>query len=96
MGNRVRGNFVEPIHNATRPGTLASLSIAVLKFSVDDPYIFQVALLVGAIMFLLSSFFIFFATLYPTRRKLWTLTATTFLLGLCCSISSSILLLLII
>jgi hypothetical protein len=96
MGNRIKGSFVEPINNAARPGTLASLSIAVLKFSADDPFIFRLFLLVGAIMFLLSSFFIFFATLYPTRGKLWTLTASTFLLGLCCSITSSIILLLII
>jgi hypothetical protein len=77
MGNRIKGSFVEPINNAARPGTLASLSIAVLKFSADDPFIFRLFLLVGAIM-------------------LWTLTASTFLLGLCCSITSSIILLLII
>jgi hypothetical protein len=46
-------------------------------------------------MFLLSSVFIFFATLYPTRKNLWALTSTTFLVGMCCSIVSSILLLLI-
>jgi hypothetical protein len=96
MGNRVRSSLVEPINNATRPGTLASLSIAILKFSSDDPFIFQLMLVAGAIMFLLSSFFIFFATLYPTKGKLWTLTASTFLIGLCCSITSSVLMLLII
>ena len=96
MGSRVRGSLVEPINNAARPCTLASLSIAVLKFSAEDPLIFRLALVVGAIMFLLSSFFIFFATLYPTRGKLWTLTASTFLIGLCCSITSSVLLLIII
>lgn len=96
MGNRVRGSLVEPINNATRPGTLASLSIAILKFSSDDPFIFRLMLIAGAIMFLLSSFFIFFATLYPTRGKLWTLTASTFLIGLFCSITSSVFLLLII
>jgi len=95
MGNRVVRNLVDPIHNATRPATLAALSITVLKFSADDPTELKFILLVGAIMFLMSSFFIFFATLYPTRKNLWSLTATTFLIGMCCSVISSILLLLI-
>jgi hypothetical protein len=92
MGNRV-GNFIEPIHNATRPGTLAALSMTILKFSGDDPIEMRLVLLFGAIMFLVSSFFIFFASLYPTKKTLWTITATTFLLGLLCSITSSVLLL---
>lgn len=95
MGNRVRGSLVEPINNAARPGTLASLSIAILKFSSEDPFIFRLFLLIGAIMFLLSSFLLFFATLYPTRGRLWTLAASTFLIGLFCSITSSVLLLII-
>ncbi|MDH5792823.1 MAG: hypothetical protein OEZ44_11645 [Candidatus Bathyarchaeota archaeon] len=95
MGSRVGGSFVEPINNAARPVTLAALSMTILKFSVDDPYELRLILLLGAIMFLLSSFFIFFATLYPTRRILWTLTATTFLIGMFFSITSSILLLMI-
>jgi hypothetical protein len=95
VGGRVGGNFVEPINNAARPGTLAGLSMTILKFSVGDPFELRLILLIGAIMFLLASFFIFFATLYPTRKKLWTITATTFLIGMLCSITSSILLLLI-
>jgi len=95
MGSRVGGSLVEPINNAARPGTLAALSMTILKFSAEDPFELRLILLIGAIMFLLSSFFIFFATLYPTRKNLWTLTATTFLIGMCCSITSSILLLLI-
>jgi len=95
MGSRVGGSLVEPINNAARPATLAALSMTILKFSADDPTMLRLVLLVGAIMFLLSSFFIFFATLYPTRKNLWTLTATTFLIGMFCSITSSILLLLI-
>lgn len=93
MGSRVQGSLTEPIINATRPGTLAGLSLTILKFSGDDPLIFQLILLVGAIMFLLSSLFIFFFTLYPTRYGLWILTSTTFLVGLCCAIVSSIILL---
>lgn len=92
MGNRVE-SFVEPIHNATRPGTLAGLSMTILKFSVEDPFELKLILLIGAIMFLVSSFFIFFASLYPTKKTLWTITASTFLIGLLCSITSSILLL---
>lgn len=51
---------------------------------------------VGTILFLLSSFLIFFYTIYPERRSLWTGTAATFLLGLSCTIVSSVLLLLFI
>lgn len=93
MGGRVEGNLTEPIINASRPCTLAGLSLTVLKFSGDDPLIFQLVLLIGAIMFLFSSLFIFFYTLYPTRRGLWVLTSTTFLVGLFCAILSSIILL---
>lgn len=96
MEKRVEGGLVEPIINATRPGTLAALSITILKFSAEDPWIFKLILLVGAIMFLLSSFFIFFYTLYPIRKTLWALTASTFLVGLCCSIVSSVILLVLI
>jgi len=86
-------NYVEPIVNASRPATLAGLSLTVLRFSAEDPLLFRLILLIGAIMFLLSSFLIFFYSLYPTRRILWTGTAITFLTGLLCSIASSIILL---
>jgi hypothetical protein len=89
-------SFVEPIINAARPGTLATLSMTVLKFSSNDPWILQVLLSIGAIMFLLSSFFIFFYTIYSKRRILWTGTAVTFLLGLLCSITASVFLLVLI
>jgi hypothetical protein len=88
--------YVEPIVNASRPATLAALSLAVLRFSAEDPMPLQVILLVGAIMFLFSSFFIFFYSIYPTRRILWTGTAMTFFLGLLCSIMSSVILLLLV
>ena len=92
LSNRVDSGFVEPIINATRPGTLAGLSMTVLKFSQTDPLPLRFTLVIGVIMFLLSSLFIFFYTLYPTRKNLWVLTASTFLIGLCCSIISSIIL----
>jgi hypothetical protein len=94
MGNRVDSGFVEPMLNASRPGTLAGLSMTVLKVSQNDPLILRLTLLIGIIMFLLSSLFIFFYTLYPTRKNLWTVTAVTFLVGLCSSIISSIILIL--
>ena len=93
MTEKYDSSYVEPIINASRPGTLAALSMSILKFSTNDPIAFQALLSVGAIMFLLSSFFIFFYTIYSTRRFLWACTAVTFLFGLLCSITSSILLL---
>jgi hypothetical protein len=88
--------FIKPIINASYPGTLAALSLAVVQVSGNGiPITLKVFLLLGAIMFLLSAFFIFFYSIYPTRKKLWTSTAITFLLGLCCSILSAFLLLFI-
>lgn len=88
--------FIKPIINASYPGTLAALSLAVVQVSGKDiPIALKVFLLLGAIMFLFSAFFIFFYSIYPTRKKLWTSTAITFLLGLCCSIFSAFLLLFI-
>lgn len=86
--------FVKPIINASYPGTLAALSLAVLQVSGTGlSRGLKIVLLMGAVMFLLSAFFIFFYSIYPTRKKLWTGTALTFLLGLCCSILSAFLLL---
>ena len=97
MAKRVEGGLVEPIGNAARPGTLAALTLTILRFSSEgDPYVLKLLLVVGAIMFLLSSFFIFFYSIYPTRHNLWTLTAGTFFIGLCCTTLSSMILLIII
>jgi hypothetical protein len=85
--------FIRPIVNASYPGTLAALSLAVVQVSGKGPISLKIFLLLGAIMFLLSAFFIFFYSIYPTRKKLWTSTAITFLLGLFCSIISAFLLL---
>jgi hypothetical protein len=88
--------FIKPIVNASYPGTLAALSLTVLQvtgFSGEQtPFSLRIALLLGAAAFLLSAFSIFFYSIYPTRKKLWTLTATTFLLGLFCSVASVFLL----
>lgn len=89
--------FIRPIRNASSPGTLAALSLAVLKLGDNGfPTALKLGLLLGAIMFLLSAFFIFFYSIYPSWKKLWTGTAITFLTGLLCLILSSIALLFIV
>jgi hypothetical protein len=87
--------LIKPIRNATAPGTLAALSLAALRIG-DFPRVLKLGLLLGAILFLLSAFFIFFYSIYPTKRILWTSTALTFLLGLLCLITSALSMLLII
>lgn len=87
--------FIKPIVNASYPGTLAALSLAVLQVTglhgeATSPL--KYTLLVGAVTFLLSAFSIFFYSLYPTRKKLWTSAAVMFLVGLFCLISSVFLL----
>jgi Mg/Co/Ni transporter MgtE len=83
--------FIRPIRNASSPGTLAALSLAVLKIGETEfPTALKLGLVLGAILFLLSAFFIFFCSIYPTSRKLWIGTAITFLLGLFCLILSSV------
>ncbi len=94
MAEEFEKKFIKPIINASYPGTLAGLSLATLQVSGKGvPPDLKLALLLGALMFLLSAFFIFFYSIYPTRKKLWTGTALTFLLGLFCSILSVFLLL---
>ena len=85
--------FVKPIINASYPSTLAALSLAVLQVSGGSiAESLRIVLLSGAMMFLLSALFIFFYSIYPTKRNLWTATAVTYLLGLFCSILSVFLL----
>ena len=93
MGEDIDKFLVEPITNAARPATLAGLSMTVLRFWQEELMLLRITLTIGAIMFLLSSFLIFFYTIYPTRRILWMGTAITFLLGLICSMTSSIIML---
>jgi large-conductance mechanosensitive channel len=84
--------FIKPIINASYPGTLAALSLAVLQIGVSTNIVLRTVLLTGALSFLLSAFFIFFYSIYPARKKLWTLTAIAFLIGLSCSILAALLL----
>jgi hypothetical protein len=74
--------LIRPIRNAAAPGTLAALNLAVLKVGGEFPQPLRYSIVLGAIMFLLSAFYIFFYSIYPTRKTLWTGAATTFLLGL--------------
>jgi len=88
--------LIRPIRNASAPGTLAALCLAALKIGGDVPYALKFGLLAGAILFLLSAFFIFFYSIYPTRKTLWTGTAVTFLFGLLSIVSSAVAMLFII
>ncbi len=89
--------FIKPIINASYPGTLAALSLAVLQVTGIETSSFlsarallRYALLLASITFLLSAFSVFFYSIYPTRRTLWTSAAVAFLLGLFCLITSAL------
>jgi hypothetical protein len=56
-----------------------------------DPLL-KIVLLLGAMLFLISAFFIFIYSIYPKNRILWQGTALTFFLGLLCSLLSVFLL----
>ena len=88
--------LIRPIRNASAPGTLAALCLAALKIGGDVHQALKFGLLAGAILFLLSAFFIFFYSIYPTRKTLWTGTAVTFLFGLLSLVSSAVAMLFII
>lgn len=75
--------FIKPIINASYPGTLAALSLTVLQITgMGTPSVLRYTLLLAAITFLSSAFSIFFYSIYPTRKKLWTTAAVMFLVGL--------------
>jgi hypothetical protein len=92
MSDDFEEKFIKPIVNACYPGTLAALSLAVLQITLHIPFVLRIVLLTASFMFLFSAFAIFFYSIYPARKKLWTLTAITFLMGLSCSMLASILL----
>jgi hypothetical protein len=89
-------NYIKPIVNASYPGTLAALSLAVLQVTgltnKQVPYVLKFTLLIGSTAFLFSAFSIFFHSLYPTRKRLWTIAAVMFLVGLFCLVTSVLLL----
>lgn len=82
MAEEFEKKFIRPIINASYPGTLAGLSLATMQVGQEAAREIKYTLLMGSLMFLLSAFFIFFYSIYPTRKKLWTGTAMTFLFGL--------------
>jgi hypothetical protein len=85
--------FIKPIVNASYPGTLAALSLTVLQITgMGTQSVLRYTLLLAAITFLSSAFSIFFYSIYPTRKKLWTTAAVMFLVGLFCLITSVLLL----
>ena len=86
--------FIKPIVNASYPATLAGLDLAVLQFSTSPGLMLNYTLLAGAMGFLLSAFSVFSYTIYPTRKKLWTSSALSFIAGLFCSILAVVLLIL--
>jgi len=88
--------FIRPIVNASHPGTLAALSLAVLQVTgirgEQTPFTLKFTLLLGSTAFLFSAFSIFFYSIYPTRKRLWTTAAVMFLVGLICLVTSVLLL----
>lgn len=76
--------LIKPIVNASYPATLAGLALFGLQVTYlgSPPVLTRLALSLGGIMFLIAATCIFFYTLYPTRRRLWSVSAITFLVGL--------------
>ena len=92
MSEEFEDRFIKPIINASYPGTLAGLGLAALSITGARSLILTISLASGALLFLLSAFFLFFYTVYPTRRRYWTGCASSFLLGLVASIISVVIL----
>ncbi len=92
MSNEFEERFIKPIINASYPGTLAGLGLTALSITGTRSVYLTASLASGALLFLLSAFFIFFYTVYPTRRRYWTGAAYTFLFGLLASIVSVVIL----
>jgi hypothetical protein len=91
MADDFEEKFIKPIINASYPGTLAGLALAVLSIG-GIVGVLKIVLVTSALMFILSAFFVFFYGIYPARKKLWTVAAITFLSGLSCSITAALLL----
>ncbi len=93
MSDEFEERFIKPIINASYPGTLAGLGLTALSITGRNSVYLTASLASGAFLFLLSAFFIFFYTVYPTRRKYWTGAAFSFLFGLVASIASVVIIL---
>jgi hypothetical protein len=87
MTEEFERRFIKPIVNASYPGTLAALNLTVLQVTGPDaPPAIRMLIALGSVTFLISAFSIFFYTLYPTKKNLWTTTALSFIAGLTCSL----------
>ena len=86
---------LRPIINACYPGTLTALSLAVLQVTGRENLVLRLNLSVNAFLFLLSTFFIFFYTIYHWKKWLWICTAVTFVLGLFGSLIAVVMLILL-
>ncbi len=95
MSEEFEERFIKPIINASYPGTLAGLGLAALSVTGARSLILTLSLASGALLLLLSAFFLFFYTVYPTRRRYWTGSALSFLMGLVASIVSVIILVIV-
>ena len=94
MTEEFEKKYIKPIVNASYPGTLAALNLTVLQVTDPGaPFAIRMVIALGSIMFLLSAFSIFFYSIYPTKKKLWTSAGTSFLLGLVCSLIAVIVIL---
>ncbi len=94
MSEEFEERFIKPIINASYPATLAGLGLTALSITGARSLLLTISLASGALLFLLSAFFLFSYTVLPTRRRYWTGAALTFLLGLVASIISVIILVL--
>ena len=91
MSGEFEEKFIKPIINASYPGTLAGLALAVLSIG-NIGGILKIILCTSSLAFTMSAFFVFFFGIYPARKRLWTVAAIAFLLGLSCSILAILLL----
>jgi hypothetical protein len=87
MTEEYENRRIKPIVNASYPGTLATLSLAVLQIIGKEVHpILRLILSLNAVLFVLCAFLIFFYTIYPDKRTLWTISALSFIAGLTCSL----------
>jgi hypothetical protein len=87
MTEEFERRFIKPIVNASYPGTLAALNLTVLQVTGPGaPPTIRMLIALGSVTFLISAFSIFFYTIYPTKKNLWTTAALSFLAGLTCSL----------
>jgi len=91
MTEEFERRYIRPIINASYPGTMAALNLTVLQVTgTGTSFLIRMFIALGSVTFLISAYSIFFYTIYPTRRRLWVITAISFLAGLTFSLFSVI------